>query len=1374
MAIRPLPWATLTIPAAKRLNGVASDADKRQISVAGANSVVPLTYGQDRIGALILNVGAPEPGDTTTLLIQVLWGFAGSALSDVKLNGQALPGGATVTTYLGTQTTADSTVVAAFAAYGITYTDTLEGYAYSVLSVPQSAISTEIQVTGLFSGRKLYDPRLDSTAGGSGSHRLATPSTWEYSDNPALALGDFLRSTVYGSSETVNWSTVATAATANDALIGSPSEKRRTVGVTFSSVAGVTDIAEALRAYAGCFLLPGPSGIKLVPDQDDSYVATYAHADGTIASIAPLTLRDLGNSPTVVEVIYTDTTETPWRDASAYAELAGVGSTKPYRLSQVRMPGVKRFSQAKREAIERLNKLTLQDVSTQIEVFDIGVRHEVADIIRVTHPIGLSLNKFRITEIQNPAAGRWLLSLIEHDAASYSDSVTTAPTYNGFPPDISGPVAPVEGLSSLVLTIYAQSPTEPACPTGGSYTFTGDVFVAPDGPFDPNVALQLSFNNTGTPTVLQDLSSYASTATITSGASVSGSAGKWGAGGYAGTQYAPAVGSFAEDSPRFRVTDSDPVTVEFWFYNQSLANITTSANYWEWRTPSERFAAIAAYANAGEIYYYPASGSVSLGTHSLNAWHFIQYTYDGTAGTGSLKIDIDGVEVYSANGGHSTSGSGTHSMWVGGWNNSDNSYSATYRVDDFRYTKGVARPRGSVPTEAFPLPNAGPTWSRSQPTTGAIPTWKTDVLVTTRTPDVPINIPTASPDVIGYFEQASMGATTVTVPTHIAGDMVLLFLRSSSTTPPAVPSGWEAVIDCGTVALQNAWRIVSFIDAAGTLATISTSLATHMWGAVVRGAEIGAVGVTAEALSGGSFSPWTAALPTLALQAPGSAIVLGGANLNQGDTLSAPSAMTELGSNGSPNLGGGMWAVWESNAAESSFTGRTTGAANGCYFSLWAIELKGKTAWTCPPVLHAQLSPNQTTVTLVRRTTTSTPPALPSADVTYTFATGVATGLTESWEQTLPNNSDPYSWETIATATADATLPTDVITPAEWSAPRITAQNGTNSATVSLVRKTNSSTPPSLPSANVTYTFATGVATGLTESWLQTLTADPGSYRWITTATATSLGLTDVIEPAEWSAARITSQDQDVYEITFDPVWISVAAYSNGFIPSYTGASATATLKRNGVVETGDWTMTVRADTHGHFTASVAGAVVSLTNLATNVNGVTIGILFNRTGYPQQSFFLNVTKSQSLGTAPAVNRLVYTSPSAGQTWTAATVRYGCKFTSNGQLFLGTKTGAGAWSWNSIAQDNWYMPNTTAIGSSYSLKITEEYNYSASNDLTGISLGVAASLASDVIFGWVVPSPGNQLNLGFRAYIIDGGGVTVDIGVMSLNYLIDPP
>lgn len=42
-------------------------------------------------------------------------------------------------------------------------------------------------------GRKVYDPRLDSTNGGSGAHRLTNPSTWAWSDNPVLCIVDYMR-----------------------------------------------------------------------------------------------------------------------------------------------------------------------------------------------------------------------------------------------------------------------------------------------------------------------------------------------------------------------------------------------------------------------------------------------------------------------------------------------------------------------------------------------------------------------------------------------------------------------------------------------------------------------------------------------------------------------------------------------------------------------------------------------------------------------------------------------------------------------------------------------------------------------------------------------------------------------------------------------------------------------------------------------------------------------------------------------------------------------------------------------------------------------------------------------------------------------------
>jgi hypothetical protein len=54
----------------------------------------------------------------------------------------------------------------------------------------------DVKVT--LKGKKIYDPRLDSTKGGSGSQRESTASTWTYSANSSLVLLDYLRNSRYG------------------------------------------------------------------------------------------------------------------------------------------------------------------------------------------------------------------------------------------------------------------------------------------------------------------------------------------------------------------------------------------------------------------------------------------------------------------------------------------------------------------------------------------------------------------------------------------------------------------------------------------------------------------------------------------------------------------------------------------------------------------------------------------------------------------------------------------------------------------------------------------------------------------------------------------------------------------------------------------------------------------------------------------------------------------------------------------------------------------------------------------------------------------------------------------------------------------------
>ena len=101
----------------------------------------------------------------------------------------------------GTQTTHDGLARATLGSSVITDNFLLTNCAYFYFelifdrqknnSVPR--LSFELQ------GKKIYDPRKDSTVtGGSGSHRAATSSTWEFSSNPALCLRDYLSDTTYG------------------------------------------------------------------------------------------------------------------------------------------------------------------------------------------------------------------------------------------------------------------------------------------------------------------------------------------------------------------------------------------------------------------------------------------------------------------------------------------------------------------------------------------------------------------------------------------------------------------------------------------------------------------------------------------------------------------------------------------------------------------------------------------------------------------------------------------------------------------------------------------------------------------------------------------------------------------------------------------------------------------------------------------------------------------------------------------------------------------------------------------------------------------------------------------------------------------------
>jgi len=114
------------------------------------------------------------------------------------------------------------------------------------------------RLTQVVKGSKVYDPRLDSTRGGSGSHRANDQSTWEWSDNWALIVAHYLLGyrqegrIVYGvgvNPDDVDWDQcIAMANVCDETVDGKP---RYRVGGLFPTNQDHEGIVRQLEASIG-------------------------------------------------------------------------------------------------------------------------------------------------------------------------------------------------------------------------------------------------------------------------------------------------------------------------------------------------------------------------------------------------------------------------------------------------------------------------------------------------------------------------------------------------------------------------------------------------------------------------------------------------------------------------------------------------------------------------------------------------------------------------------------------------------------------------------------------------------------------------------------------------------------------------------------------------------------------------------------------------------------------------------------------------------------------------------------------------------------------------------------------------------------------
>ena len=275
-----------------------ADTDgSRQRTVRGTTVARKLVYGQALVSGPITYIGVSGTDNEDLYQVIALAGHEVNDITDIHFDDVVIPdadinsgssaGGAvggtgifkaqnsttivTINKHLGTATqSADSMMVGAFTDYTSAHQG--KGVAYIAMKWKLNEDSQETwdkyspnDVKALVQGKKIYDPRLDSTQTdipGSGSHRLADSTTWEYSTNPSLCVADYLKDTDFGlgvSSSKIDWVAVANAADSCDATVnipdgsgGSTTEKRFTCnGVIFGTDNHKNNISKILSSMNG-------------------------------------------------------------------------------------------------------------------------------------------------------------------------------------------------------------------------------------------------------------------------------------------------------------------------------------------------------------------------------------------------------------------------------------------------------------------------------------------------------------------------------------------------------------------------------------------------------------------------------------------------------------------------------------------------------------------------------------------------------------------------------------------------------------------------------------------------------------------------------------------------------------------------------------------------------------------------------------------------------------------------------------------------------------------------------------------------------------------------------------------------------------------
>ena len=217
-------------------------------------------------------------------------------------------------------------------------------------------------------------------------------------------------------------------------------------------------------------------------------------------------------------------------------------------------------------------------------------------------------------------------------------------------------------------------------------------------PYYANVTLLIQGGTDGG-AVINDLSSYASTVTITSDASFDSAQQVYSSNTIKGTRPGPTIPAFTSTgvNSRFSRPSNESTTLECFFKYSSLQNVDPSAYFWQWNdSGSGRIAELGMSGLASLRFRINNNATTFPATLAANTLHFLQLTISGN----TYYLDLNGTQLETGTFPAHNNAS-TYTVYVASSNSPNGTGVSSYWVSPLRMTKGVARARGSVPTAAW-------------------------------------------------------------------------------------------------------------------------------------------------------------------------------------------------------------------------------------------------------------------------------------------------------------------------------------------------------------------------------------------------------------------------------------------------------------------------------------------------------------------------------------------------------------------------------------------------------------------------------------------------------------------------------------------------